>query len=240
MNKRLLIYLLTLFLTIPSLSMKGQALTGTTVDGEVTSIIEKGGFSTDFEIVAKSLIHNNTNDRLTLNWVRVENNIPDGWISLVCDPELCYGPTQNNSPTAIVVNAGESMLLDLHFQAFGIDGDGVVDMHIWAPADSANINTSMTYMCDAYAVGIEDNPASKINIYPNPVRNNLTLDIGLETNVRYVEIYSLIGRKMAHYTIPNNTSAYRINASALPEGLYFVKMLDQNFEQVATKSFAKD
>lgn len=240
MNKKLLAYLLTLFLTIPSLSLKGQALTGTTVDGETTSIIEKGGFSTDFEIVAKSLIHNNTNDRLSLNWVRVENNLPDGWISLVCDPILCYGPNQDNSPTSVVVDPGGSMLLDLHFQAAGIDGDGITKMHIWAPADSANINLSMTYMCDAYAVNIEENLASQINVYPNPVRNNLTLDIGLETNVRYVEVYSLIGRKMAHYTIPNNTSIYSINASALPEGLYFVKMLNQNFEQIATKSFAKD
>ncbi|MGB1243416.1 MAG: T9SS type A sorting domain-containing protein, partial [Chitinophagales bacterium] len=173
-------------------------------------------------------------------WVRLENDIPEGWNSQVCDPISCWAPFVDENPQPLEIQAGGSMLLDLHFQPSNIEGSGKSVIHVWAVADSSNINITMTYTADAFTVGIEDDPISQIKVYPNPVRDNLTIDVGNDTKVRYVEVYNLIGRKMAHYSIPQNQGKHRINASALPEGLYFVKMLNKNYEQLATRSFAKD
>ncbi|MGB0929818.1 MAG: T9SS type A sorting domain-containing protein [Chitinophagales bacterium] len=235
MNKKLLSLFLSLFLTIGSLPIAAQVLTGSP-----DVLVEAGDFLTEFEIVAKSTIHNNSPDRILVKWARIENDIPEEWSSLVCDPISCWGPNTSNSPESLEITAGGSMLLDLHFQPSQIEGSGKAVVHVWAVADSANVNITMTYTADAFTVGIEDDPISQIKVYPNPVKDNLTIDIGQNTNVRYVEVYNLIGRKMAHYSIPQNTDKHRINASALPEGLYFVKMLNKNYEQLATRSFAKD
>ncbi|MEZ4886178.1 MAG: T9SS type A sorting domain-containing protein [Chitinophagales bacterium] len=235
MNKKILTYLFTLFLAVSSFPLVAQTLTGSP---DVN--VEAGDFLTEFEIVAHSTIHNNSNQAIEVKWARIENNIPDGWNSQVCDPISCWAPFVNGNPQPLTIPANGSMLLDLHFQPSEIEGKGVAIVQVWAVADSSNVNITMTYSADAYTVGIEDDPISQIKVYPNPVRDNLTIDLGYDTNVRYVEVYNLIGRKMAHYSVPSNGGKYRINASALPEGIYFVKMLNKNYEQIATRSFAKD
>ncbi len=235
MNKKILTILFAIFLTIGSLPIAAQVLTGSP-----DVVVEAGDYLTEFEIIAHSTIHNNSSERIEVKWARIENTIPNGWNSQVCDPISCWAPFVNANPQPLEIAAGGSMLLDLHFQPAEIEGTGTSVIHVWSVADSANVNITMTYSADAYTVGIEDDPISQIKVYPNPVRDNLTIDVGVDTHVRYVEVYNLIGRKMAHYSIPYNVGKYRINASALPEGLYFVKMLNDNYEQLTTRSFAKD
>lgn len=235
MNKKLLSILFSFLLVISTLPTTAQILTGSP---DVNVIV--GDYLTEFEIIAHSTIHNNSDERIAVQWERIDNNLPEEWFSLVCDPVSCWSPTVSKNPQPLEIAAGGSMLLDLHFRSNEVEGTGTAVVHVWAVADSANVNITMTYTAEAFTVGIEDDPVSQIKVYPNPVRDNLTIDVGTETNVRYVEVYNLIGRKMAHYSIPYNVGKYRINASALPEGLYFVKMLNKNYEQITTRSFAKD
>jgi len=235
MNKRLLFYLLTLFFVVGTLPAAAQLLTGAP---DVN--IEAGDFLTEFEIIAHSTVHNNTGADLEVRWARVKSDIPEGWNSQVCDPISCWAPFIDANPEPLTIPKDGSMLLDVHFQPAEIEGSGFAEVIVWAVIDSANINITMTYSVDAFTVGIEDDPLGQIKVYPNPVRDNLTIEVGTDTDVRYVEVYNLIGRKMAHYAVPYNVGKYRINASALPEGLYFVKMLNKNYEKLTTRSFAKD
>lgn len=235
MNKRTYIILFLLSLVINPISLKAQALTGSP-----STFIEEGNYLTEFEIVAHSFIQNNTNEDIEVNWKRTKNDLPEGWNSLICDPVNCWAPFIDSNPEPLVIPANGAMLLDPHFQPNEIEGTGIVEICVWSIADSANVNVKMTYSVDAFTVDIEDNSLAQIKVYPNPVRDNLTIDVGTETNIRYVEIYSLVGRKMAHYSIPNRIDKYQINVSALPEGMYFVKMLGADYGQTATRTFIKD
>lgn len=236
MNKKLLSILFFLLL----LSNNNSLLAQPPLTGSPTITIQESGNLMEFDIVVEGYIHNNTQKNMKVKWMRVKNELPPNWKNRVCDPISCWKPSIFTNPQSLIIPPNSSMLLDAHFQPNEIEGDGMVEILVWAVADSSNANIKMTYKANAYAVSNNENPVSQIKVYPNPVNDHLTIDIGLETTARYVEVYSLIGRKMAHYAVPNNIGKYKVNASALPEGLYFVKMLNKNYEQIATRSFAKD
>jgi len=208
--------------------------------GSPTVVVQKSGNLMEFDIVVEAYVHNNTGKKMEVNWKRTKNKIPSDWNNRICDPVSCWEASTSSNPQSISIPANSSMILDAHFQPNELEGNGLVEVVVWSVADSANVNIKMTYKANAYTASNADSPVSQIKVYPNPVSENLTIDIGKETDARYVEVYSLIGRKMAHYAVPSDVGQYKINASALPEGMYFVKMLNKNYEQIATRSFAKD
>ncbi len=71
----------------------------------------------------------------------------------------------------------------------------------------------------------ENSNISKIQIYPNPVQNNLNI-IGLKTAENF-EIYSLDGRKIkSGKYLPNKS----LNVSELVKGTYILKINNQSFK----------
>lgn len=237
MNEKILCILFLFFLLISSNQI---LIAQPSLTGSPTIEVQGSGNLMEYDIVVEAYIHNNTNKNMEVKWKRIKNKLPNTWKNRICDPISCWESAIATNPQKIVIPAQGSILLDAHFQPNEVEGDGLVELVVWSVADSANVNIKMTYKANAYIASNGDNPVSKIKVYPNPVSENLTIDVGTETNARYIEVYSLIGRKMAHFTIPNNIDKYKVNASALPEGLYFVKMLNKDYEQIATRSFAKD
>jgi hypothetical protein len=63
---------------------------------------------------------------------------------------------------------------------------------------------------------------TSVQLFPNPVRNELTIETNLM--VYQIELVDSFGRVLR--TIQPTKSAYTIDTSALPEGLYFIKVLD--------------
>jgi hypothetical protein len=57
-------------------------------------------------------------------------------------------------------------------------------------------------------------------IYPNPVKDQLNISIADSVNNTNTEIYDLTGRKMLSEKLSNNS----VNVSALPTGIYILKM----------------
>lgn len=77
----------------------------------------------------------------------------------------------------------------------------------------ANVNTN----CN---LTTPDNPAKKLKIYPNPVKDYL--EINSPNVIKQLEIVSLFGKSVA--TATPNTYNYKINLSHLKPGIYFIKM----------------
>ncbi len=233
MNKNLLLtYLLLCF----SLTLKAQT--------DVFSIspvspVSISGDSDDYEIVAKSTITNNTDQELRLTWVRIVNDLANpSWQTLVCDNITCWGPTRNENTFGLTPN-GEGNL-DVHFQTDNEPGSGSVELLVYAIDDSANVNMTITYEADAWTVGIDDDePVQELKIYPNPVRNFINIDYDWSHRIETVEIYNIIGKKIATYTIPAGYYTYRIDTDQLDEGMYFISLINDRQELVTTKTFSK-
>jgi hypothetical protein len=82
----------------------------------------------------------------------------------------------------------------------------------------------------------EPDNAHSIQIFPNPVRNELTIETDL---MGYqIELVDCFGRVLR--TIHPTKSAHTIDTSALPEGLYFIKVLDRNNGLLTVQKIVKE
>lgn len=70
-------------------------------------------------------------------------------------------------------------------------------------------------------VGIEETEKQNVNIYPNPTDNIVTIDIGLNKNIR-LEIIDLLGKKV--YNSNLNKVKTSINLENYPDGIYIFKL----------------
>jgi Leucine-rich repeat (LRR) protein len=66
-----------------------------------------------------------------------------------------------------------------------------------------------------------ENANANIKIYPNPVKDELHIESG-DLKIESVEILDLTGKKLL--TFNSQLSAHSIHVSALPQGIYFVKL----------------
>jgi len=171
MNKNLLLTCIILLCCILQLQAQTDVFS-ITPDSPVTI----SGSSDEFEIVAKSIITNHTDEALEFTWVRVVNDLANpSWVTLVCDNITCWGPTRNNNTFGLAPNSEGN--LDVHFQTDYEPGSGAVDLYVYAVNDSANVNMTVTYEADAWTVGVEEEvPTKELKIYPNPVRSFINID----------------------------------------------------------------
>jgi hypothetical protein len=82
-------------------------------------------------------------------------------------------------------------------------------------------------------VGISSKAAvSNLSVYPNPANDKITLDMA---NLASVEIYNLLGAKVAELQMKNN----EVNISNLNSGVYVVKATDTKGKVAVTKFHKK-
>ena len=68
----------------------------------------------------------------------------------------------------------------------------------------------------------------KLNIFPNPASNIVTIKMDDEIEIENVEIYNLIGKKVISENV-NNQKNIELNVSNLSKGIYVVKAKVNNF-----------
>ena len=90
----------------------------------------------------------------------------------------------------------------------------------------------MLYAKWEQTTGITEIESADIKIYPNPVKDELRIESG-ELIIEKMEIFDITGK-----AIVNLKSANVINVSALPSGVYFVKIETNN--SIVTKKFVKE
>ncbi|HOG19922.1 MAG TPA: choice-of-anchor J domain-containing protein, partial [Salinivirgaceae bacterium] len=79
-------------------------------------------------------------------------------------------------------------------------------------------NTCTSMPACATLVGIEDDSFNKIKIYPNPAKDNLTIECA--ENINEIEVFDVLGKKlMSNENILNKTN---IDISSLNNGVYFL------------------
>lgn len=202
--------------------------------------MEVSGSAASFETIAHSSVTNNTNSMLVLTWERIENSLPvPQWKSLICDTNSCWGPTTNKK--SFNLPAGKSAKIDVHFQPNGIGGSGLVKVAIYAAADSANINIVGTYTAVLSPVTATTTAANSrdTKLYPNPARSVVNVDFPANKDISLIEVYNVIGKKIAAYYLEDYQDTYPIPVADLDAGLYFVVLYNNRSQSVSSKVFSK-
>ena len=88
-----------------------------------------------------------------------------------------------------------------------------------ANGTDAGVNYSKSFYITATTTSIDDVETQNLKIYPNPVKAELKIEIG-ELKINRVEIIDFFGKAIYQFNELRN----QINVSALPQGIYFVKL----------------
>lgn len=62
------------------------------------------------------------------------------------------------------------------------------------------------------------------NVYPNPAKNSLTIELAEGSNGNVVYIYNAIGQLMIQKPLANHTKVEQIATAHLPQGIYFISI----------------
>jgi len=76
-----------------------------------------------------------------------------------------------------------------------------------------------------------------LHVYPNPARDNLTIEIleGLEEGVVFIELYSLIGNRVLTSTVEIVSSKGDLNISGITRGVYLLRVSCEKGSHKSTK-----
>ena len=91
--------------------------------------------------------------------------------------------------------------------------------------DNQIITKGSTVTKDTGILAVNDLSNNELRIYPNPVKDQLSLD-GISKDEKY-EIYSLDGKKVKSGTVATKKT---INVNALPKGVYLLKIAEKNLK----------
>jgi hypothetical protein len=74
------------------------------------------------------------------------------------------------------------------------------------------------------------------DIYPNPNNGNMQLYYAIsEVDLGMVNIYTVLGEKVANYTLSSNTNSLKIELNHLANGIYFYEVIVNNKKVNANK-----
>ena len=189
-----------------------------------------------------STVTNLSSDTLMLKWERIINDSPVDWWTQVCDKNLCYDPpiSTNYDPgrnirEPVLLEPDSSFTLIFHVLPNQMPGIGSFDLP-FSSIDSADvILETVTFIANVdNTTSISDVEKQQIKVFPNPTQEYF--EIKGADHIDKVVMYSLLGNKVAEFTVfPDE----RYDISELPNGLYLLTMVNQEYGVVKTLRLSK-
>lgn len=188
----------------------------------------------DHEVKVK--VKNISTQKLDLMWTREALMMPENSSSFICDANLCYAPFTSNCPfdSPNELNPGASFDLKLTYIDNGTADPAHIVIWVYEKEDTAS-KLKVDFLFNktiASSKTVAD--VSKIKLYPNPA--NTAFSLQNANGVTYVELFSLLGRKVMAYNMNGGRS---IDISNLSEGVYIVKMFNSSKQVVKTVRLQK-
>ena len=177
----------------------------------------------DHEVKVK--VKNISTQKLDLMWTREALLMPENSSSFICDANLCYAPHTSNCPfdSPNELNPGASFDLKLTYVDNGTADPAHIVVWVYEKEDtSSKIKVDFLFNKTIASTNATAD-VSKIKLYPNPA--NTAFSLQNANGVTYVELFSLLGRKVMSYNLNGGRS---IDISNLSKGIYILEGLFDN------------
>lgn len=145
-------------------------------------------------------ISNNTANDVVINGISVKD-------------DLSYH-VEHDFTLPYTLTIGESVEVEV-YSDFAYKGDRDSELYI-----ISSLGEQIVPIIDNYTVGLEENNALNVELYPNPVNNVLTIK---GDNIVKVAIFNALGQEVV--AVENRNE---IDVTSLNNGLYFVRVTDVN------------
>lgn len=213
-------------------------LSSSVVFGQVStspSIQEMSGTLDMTDIEAKFDVINGT-DEQTIRWaVELGDDWPAEWLAWVCDENLCYTPTIVQDPQGSLLESRETENWSLHANPVGVPGIGSMFLHITDEATGDTLTTvEVVYNVLTSSTG-EIVQQEVINIYPNPTVAFFQIDN--DASVAKVQLFDIVGREVFNR---NHTTGSQYDVSSLRNGMYLVRLMDDNGDLLKSTRLSKN
>jgi hypothetical protein len=213
-----------------------QALSITPAD---SVSVEETVTTNNDEVVLYAYVKNDSTEDVTVTWRIIENDSPLDWSVSYCDNTNCLD-LSTTTQSSFLLKADSSSILKMAYLPFLVDGESNIEVQVSiAGVPSSVVNVTYFAKVIADPVSIRDIDASTLSIYPNPTTNFIQIK-GIENANQNttLEVYSIIGKKVLTQNIPAVNEA-KINVQNLENGVYLVKLFDQQRNLFYTKTFVK-
>lgn len=181
-------------------------------------------------------LYNHNKTQVTPNWERTNNDMPGGWTSQICIGDLCYAETVNEGVFIEPMYGGDTSEISVYFNNDGSTaGTGVVDLLVYDPNDSVNVQASATFEYMAYSVGMDRQHHEELSIYPNPASSSFQLKNAghLEEGSR-LEIMNMTGAIALEYSV-GKADALIYDVSMLESGVYLLSVRNKYEKVILTR-----
>lgn len=78
--------------------------------------------------------------------------------------------------------------------------------------------------CDCSSVGINEQSAAKMNVFPNPSADKVLM-VSANKDIAFIEVYDIIGRQAKEVKMAQGIRTNRLDLTALHDGIYVVRLL---------------
>ena len=157
-------------------------------------------FEDENEGVEMLTITNNTANDVVINSISVKYDL--------------FYHVEHDFTLPYTLTIGESVEVEV-YSDFAYKGDRDSELYI-----ISSLGEQIVPIIDNYTVGLEENNALDVELYPNPVNNVLTVK---GDNIVKVAIFNALGQEVV--TVENRNE---IDVTSLNNGLYFVRVTDVN------------
>lgn len=191
-----------------------------------------------FDIVIHANMVNNSEEAIDVRWVRIVEDIPDGWGSAVCDNTQCWSPQVNSNVNPdsapnvpIMLAPGEEGILDVHVYPAERPGIATLTVELYDNADFDNIVSSGTFVFNVEdeSVNVSELEKAAIKVFPNPTTDYFELENA--DFVNEIVVHNIIGRQVkSFFAYPNK----KYDLTDLPNGMYLMSLI--NYEEGIIKT----
>lgn len=191
--------------------------------------------TTHSQFEGRVVVKNNSAYTQSLRWTRTLEQTPGNWETQVCD-EQCYHP--NTKSRSLTLLPRQERELRVVFYPHGQQGSAEVNLAIFSPADSAGTAKLVSFEGStmvAAGAASASSARTPLKIFPNPAVTHIQIEEN--DQVARIEIYNMIGRKVAEYSVSEPDERYSV--SQLPRGVYFVRMYDKGGNILFTQRISK-
>lgn len=184
---------------------------------------------------------------VTVNWKVVDKSIGANWkVNGFCDNLNCYadadllnGKQYTSKP--YTTDPGDfHILYDAAGAANGSSSWVKINVKDVAGA-MLGYERTLTFIGRKIAAGVVSVSSSSddVILYPNPARDAVNVVFDEKAGIKTIAVYNLIGKLMGPVYRPATNSSAKIELDDMPNGVYFLRLIDGYGHIVATRRFTR-
>lgn len=180
------------------------------------------GFYDDFDLELHVYFVNKSDDTAFI-WRRYEVSTPSGFLTAVCDNNLCWPPDTSSKPFTLQKNDSFQMLA--HFYPENNCGKGSFKVYVYPQSDTNN-KVSAEFHTEVWCLGVNDVKRNALKVSPNPANSDLLINMEEPGKYTY-RITDMSGHEML--IGESAQPSLKLDVAELKAGVYLIAVAQDGF-----------